>query len=133
MISACVVDTDVLSFVFKGSAKAQVYGQHLTNRSLILSFMSVAELDLWALQRSWGANRIVAMEAFLKSFTIVSWDRVLCRTWAQVIDSERRQGRVVGVADAWVAATALTYMIPLVTHNRRHFESIRGLQVISEG
>lgn len=133
MISACVVDTDVVSFVFKDSHYAQIYAQHLTNRLLVISFMSVAELDLWALQRNWGANRIGAMELYLKGFTVVPWDRDVCRTWAQVIDSERRQGRVIGVADAWIAATALIYKVPLVTHNRRHYESIQSLRVISEG
>ena len=34
--------------------------------------------------------------------------------------------------DAWVAATALRHSLPLVTHNRRHFEHIPGIQSISE-
>ena len=34
--------------------------------------------------------------------------------------------------DAWIAATALRHGLPLVTHNRRHFESIPALRVISE-
>ena len=35
--------------------------------------------------------------------------------------------------DAWIAAVALRNGMPLVTHNRRHFEGIPGLTVISEG
>jgi tRNA(fMet)-specific endonuclease VapC len=43
------------------------------------------------------------------------------------------KGRPVDPSDAWIAATAIRYNLPLVTHNRRHFDGITGLQVISEG
>lgn len=131
MIAACVVDTDVVSFALRGSPEAQLYGPHLTSRVLVLSFMTVAELDKWALQRNWGAQRIAGMEGYLSGFTVVSTDRALCRMWARVVDSERRQGRIMGTADAWIAATALIHSIPLVTHNRKHFERVANLQVIS--
>jgi hypothetical protein len=32
----------------------------------------------------------------------------------------------------WIAACAVRYGIPLVTHNRRHFEGIPGLEMICE-
>jgi predicted nucleic acid-binding protein len=42
------------------------------------------------------------------------------------------QGRVIGTADAWIAATALLNNVPLVSHNRRDFEKVTGLKLISE-
>jgi tRNA(fMet)-specific endonuclease VapC len=36
-------------------------------------------------------------------------------------------------ADAWAAAVALRHGLPLVTHNRKHFEPVPGLTIISEG
>jgi len=38
----------------------------------------------------------------------------------------------VSVGDAWIAATALAYSIPLVTHNYSDFKNISGLQIITE-
>jgi predicted nucleic acid-binding protein len=38
----------------------------------------------------------------------------------------------MGEGDAWIAATALVFDIPLVTHNRRHFDFIENLTLISE-
>ncbi len=35
-------------------------------------------------------------------------------------------------ADAWVAAVALIFDVPLVMHNRKHFENVEGLKIISE-
>jgi tRNA(fMet)-specific endonuclease VapC len=128
----CVVDTDVVSFLFKNSGLARLYHTHVTSRLLIISFMTVAELDRWALQHNWGRARTALMEAHLQQFVVHSSDRDLCRLWAQVIDSERRNGRVISTADAWIAATALLNNIPLVSHNRRDFEKVAGLNLISE-
>jgi predicted nucleic acid-binding protein len=34
--------------------------------------------------------------------------------------------------DLWIAATAIRYSIPLLSNNRRHFEEVPGLVLISE-
>jgi tRNA(fMet)-specific endonuclease VapC len=128
----CVVDTDVVSVLFKNSPQASLYYPHLAGKLLVISFMTVAELDRWALERNWGRARIALMEAHLQQFAVHPSDRTLCRIWAQVIYSERMQGRVIGTADAWIAATALLNNVPLVSHNRRDFEKVTGLKLISE-
>jgi predicted nucleic acid-binding protein len=42
-----------------------------------------------------------------------------------------RKGRPIQVADAWIAATALLYGIPLVTHNPADFAGVDGLRLIT--
>jgi tRNA(fMet)-specific endonuclease VapC len=49
--SAAVVDTDVVSYLFKGDSRAEAYRLHLSGRLLVVSFMTVAELQRWALER----------------------------------------------------------------------------------
>jgi predicted nucleic acid-binding protein len=44
--------------------------------------------------------------------------------------ARRRVGRPIELADAWVAATALWYEVPLVTHDR-DLERIPGLEVLT--
>lgn len=129
---ACVVDTDVVSLLFKNSAQASLYYPHLADKLLVISFMTIAELDRWALERNWGRARIALMEAHLQQFSVHPSDRDLCHVWAEVIHSERRQGRIIGTADAWIAATALLNNVSLVSHNRRDFENVIGLSLISE-
>lgn len=51
---AVVVDTDVVSYLFKGDSRAEAYRPHLTGNLLVVSFMTVAELDRWALERDWA-------------------------------------------------------------------------------
>ena len=48
-IDAVLVDTDVVSFLLKDDTRAQAYRPLLTSKTLVLSFMTVAELYQWAI------------------------------------------------------------------------------------
>jgi predicted nucleic acid-binding protein len=43
-----------------------------------------------------------------------------------------RAGHSVAANDLWIAACAKRHALRLVTNNRRHFDFIPGLQIISE-
>jgi tRNA(fMet)-specific endonuclease VapC len=127
-----VVDTNIVSYLFKGDTRAALYQPHLDGRLLLISFMTLAELDRWALERNWGQARRAQLTAHLRHFTVYPYDRALCRRWAEVTDQARRNGRPIQCADAWVAATAMLYHAPLITHDPNDFAGVTGLTVISE-
>jgi len=49
---------------------------------------------------------------------------------AELAGTTRRQ-TAIPTPDALIAATALTHRIPLMTRNRRHFDRVPGLTVVS--
>jgi predicted nucleic acid-binding protein len=55
--------------------------------------------------------------SFWERFVIVPSSRDLVPKWAEVMVAARRNGRRLETADAWIAATAILYGAPLVTHN----------------
>jgi tRNA(fMet)-specific endonuclease VapC len=132
LISGVVVDTDVVSFLFKHDTRATLYRPHLDGKLTLISFMTLAELDRWALERQWGEKKRRALETFLPRFIVIECSRTLCLKWAEVKYSARRSGRPIETADAWVAATGLLYDIPLVTHNHAHYVGVGALRVITE-
>ena len=127
-----VVDTDVLSFIFKHDSRGAAYKPHLAGKEVIISFMTLAELNQWAIRSNWGTARKQKLDAYRKPFTVFHSDEDLCLKWAHVMEDARRNGRPIQTADAWVAATALLHDIPVVTHNRKHFVGVDGLTVVSE-
>jgi tRNA(fMet)-specific endonuclease VapC len=127
-----VVDTDVVSFLFKGDTHAEAYRQHLQGKTLAVSFMTVAELYQWAYVRNWGEQKLAQLEERLRSYVVVPYDHELCKQWARICADRQRLGKPISVQDAWVADTALRHRCLLVTHNGKDFADIIGLMVVSE-
>ena len=129
---AIVVDTDVTSFFFKNDTRKTLYETHLDGQFLFLSFMTLAELRLWAVSANWGTKRKTQLENYLKRFSIVQSRPEICELWAEIMDDGKRNGKIIATSDAWVAATAIFLNIPLVTHNQSDFQGVKGLTIITE-
>ena len=61
-MDALVLDTDVCSFLFKRNSRAERYRPHLHNKTLCLSFQTVAELYQGAEQAHWSMERLARLE-----------------------------------------------------------------------
>ncbi len=72
------------------------------------------------------------MQAHLSTYTQVMPDREMCRLWAEIYFGVNSVGRKISVPDAWIAATAISHQVPLVTHNRKDYAAVNGLTLISE-
>jgi tRNA(fMet)-specific endonuclease VapC len=130
-MSSVAVDTDVVSFVFKNHSIGAQYDADLTGRTLIASFMTLAELDRWTIQSKWGEARRNWLRLYLEPFVVMPYNRALCTKWAQVTVATQASGYPIECADAWIAATAFLYGVPLVTHNRSDYRGVPGLVLIS--
>ena len=129
-----VVDTCVLSYLYNGHSLAEDYRSYLEGNTAIISFMTLAELHYGTLKDNWGERRRTRLMTYVaRDYVIFPFNRTLCLQWAEIRDSTRRAGRQIRIADSWIAATAMLYGIPLVTHNRSDFEVLEpDLTVISE-
>jgi tRNA(fMet)-specific endonuclease VapC len=125
-----LVDTDVVSFIFNDSPLGLPYRQYMRKRTLCISFMTRAEIEKGMRLANWGKKKRDEMVRFLSTkFAIIHTNDEVCRKWAEITSIK---GRPTAYADAWIAATAMAYKVPLITHNRRHFAGIAGLKLISE-
>lgn len=131
VVNPAVVDTDVLSFWIKKDRRGDPYLQAVAGRTLVISFQTVAELLRWAAERNWGAKRRGELEEYLKRFIVDPYSLELAREWAEIMTEMARAGRPMKAGDGWIAATARLNGLPLVTHNRKDFEPVPRLEVIS--
>ena len=126
-----LLDTNIVSFIFKKDSRAKSFETHLKGKILGLTFMTVAELFQWAAIRNWSDYRIQKMEHELRKYLIFPFDINTCRLWGQIRANRRKMGQPISPQDAWIAATACQYDIPLITHNPVDFKSVKDLEIIT--
>ena len=123
----------MFSFLNKrGATRAALYKKHVAGKTIALSFVTVGELLLWSKMRNWGPQKIADMERRIGLATVIPYDMALCEKYAEFKAKIKKAGSPVPDNDLWIAATAVRHSIPLITHNRRNFDDIPDLWLISE-
>lgn len=131
-MNAVLLDTDVFSYLMKpGDTRAKVYDKHVKGKTVAVSFITYGELLFGATKKKWGANKLRKLEERLKAVVVVPYDNEICRTYAK-IRASLPPGITVAPNDLWIAACAMRHGIPLVSNNKKHFEKIPGLNLITE-
>src|SRR5258708_31267338 len=125
-----VVDTDVVSFLFKNHSLAPVYQAILVGRPLAVSLITLAEIEYWMETKNWGAGRRESMQRFITRFTSLLPDTETARAWARIKSRCEKKGRPIAFADAWIAAAALQLNVPLVTHSASDYDAVDNLTIL---
>jgi tRNA(fMet)-specific endonuclease VapC len=94
---AFVIDTDVVSYLYKQDTRGSLYRRHLSSPPFNISFMTLAELRRWTLHRNWGTARRLNFEAYLARYRVVFAGDDMCELWAQAMDSSRRARRLTHI------------------------------------
>jgi tRNA(fMet)-specific endonuclease VapC len=130
-LAEILVDTNVVSYLLNRHTLGTEYERLLIGHTPLISFVTVAEMYRGALKGRWGERRIADLEFHLRQFAVVPYSVRLCIAYAELSVAADTKGRSIAFADAFIAASALSLGIPLLTHNKRHFQDIPNLTVIS--
>jgi len=127
-----ILDTNIVSYLMRGGPVADRYAPHIQERLLYITFVTIGEMYYGAERGAWGQRRRSALAAYLGRFTVVPYNLQVSRRYGMIRASRESRGVRIETNDAWIAACAVEYRLPLVTHNARDFQNIHGLQVVTE-
>lgn len=96
-----------------------------------ISIISVAELydGIFGGVSPEGAEQ--QLRELLGYVEVVPLDDNICRIFARERGRLKAAGNIIGDFDLLIGATALRHGLTLLSNNRRHFQRIRGLTIIS--
>lgn len=126
-----LLDTNIVSILF--NPKHSLYGKCfnlIAGQQCFISFMTRSELLLWPRLNNWGTQRREELVQHIEFCTTLFADEETCRFWVDVVVESRISGRPIATADAWIAATARQWDLPLITTDYRDYEHISGIKLV---
>jgi len=124
-----VVDTSVVSLLMRSGSAAEYYRNSIAGKRAVISFQTLEEAWFGAIKASWGEARRNRLAQHLDQFEVVWPTPEIVRICAHLRTEREQAGRRLGIADAWVAATAIMLRCPLVSHDG-DFEDIPNLDLV---
>lgn len=123
-LTGILVDSDVLIWTLRGNAKALAHMQGLADWHIsAVSYMELAQ----------GCRNRAELKAMQKAFKSASSDVLPITTaisdMACHLVELHALSHSLYMADALIAATAISYSLPLLTANTKHFAAVVGLEV----
>ena len=123
-----LLDTDTISFAVRSQGNAADALRRRSPFEVFTSSVVVGELELGVARR--GSRKLRRpLDGFYAGVEILPYDVEAARRYGRIAATLLDERVPIGVEDTMVAAHALSRGLVLVTHNRRHFDRIRGLRV----
>jgi tRNA(fMet)-specific endonuclease VapC len=97
--------------------------------TLAVTAISVGELVHGVFRSSRIDENLARLGVLLAAVVVLPYDEAAARQFGRTKAELERTGKKLGDIDLQIASIALAQNIPLVTHNRRHFERIPGLVI----
>lgn len=94
--------------------------------SLFISVLTVGEIEK-GIAKITDANRKTQYELFIKNLVLRFGSRILpvslkiARRWGNITGNLEKRGRILPIADALIAATALEHNLTIITRNTKDF------------
>ena len=122
-----LVDTSVLINHYRKTDKANSVWVKLVRRGYKFSISAVTKYEIYS-----GATKsqLDFWNSVSQAVEVIPFDEVCVDTAVDVNAVLKRKRKQIGIADLFIAATALTRNLPIATINKNHFDRIDGLEII---
>ena len=131
-VALVVVDTDVASSFIRAKPTREVLAA-LAPHIMCVTFVTIAELTEWGINRSWGHRVRLDVDGWLARVPKVWCEEDISRTWGILSSEARCAGRPRPINDMWIAACCIAQGVPLATLNSKDYVDFvdHGLDLLS--
>ena len=123
-----ILDTSVLIDYFRKKDKEKTFFVHLTNKFLESCISSIAEFEIYVGATS---TQLAFWKSILQEMNVLPFDSKAAHEAVSILHQHKQKRKTIDKADLFIAAISLANSLPIATLNRKHFEHIDGLTLIS--
>ena len=129
-VTESIIDTDILSFYFKGDSKAI---DQFSNDLKVIDQINISIITYHEILASSKFKKAQKKFKSLKNLlpTTISFicRKSLLKDQETFMQTLGKTGITIGTSDLLIAGIALDNSLTLITNNEKHFEPIKGLKI----
>ncbi len=122
-----LVDTSILIDFFRKTNKENSKLISLVRQDYTFYISAITEYEIYS---GSTPGQINFWNNLLEKIQVLPFDQTVVKTSVEINANLRRKRKQIDIADLFIAATAITNELPIVTLNINHFERIDGLSII---
>jgi len=127
-----LIDSGIFVAIERGALSSKTLEERIGDAPAFISVVTTSEL--WhgvyrALSEDKAAKRAAFIERATHLVPALDVDDFVAREHARLWAHLQSKGRMIGIHDSWIAATALTYDLIVATRNPREFHRVPGLRM----
>jgi len=131
-LNAVCLDTDVIVDYLRGREPGRSAFMHWRKKAdTFITSITAFELLLGANLSSKRARRRLEVESLLHQLKILDFNRESAEKAAEKGAELKAKGEPIDIRDLFNASICLTTNIPILTKNKKHYQRIRELKVLT--
>lgn len=123
-----LLDTSTCIFLLRGKRNVEEKLNEIDEESCYISDVVVAELFFGAYYSDRVEDNLRQVEEFVREMKVIPFDQVI-HTFSIERAKLWKAGKKIEDFDLLIGCAAKAKNLTVVTHNRRHFDHIEGLQI----
>jgi tRNA(fMet)-specific endonuclease VapC len=125
------LDSDILVGFLRSNKDAMIKIKSLLDRNseLFTSSINLHELIKGANLSNNPANNTEKVEELMRTIVVLPFDRKCAEISGKLSAGKKIRSKPIGQNDLLIASVAINYNLKLVTRNKKHFDSIPGLNL----
>jgi len=126
-----LLDTDWVIDYFNNKEPTSSKIEELRDEGIGISIISLAELYEGVLNSKNPESSENLLLEFMSEVSVMELDEGICRIFGELRGKLRKKSLLIDDFDIVIASTAIYHEITLCTNNRKHYDRIEGLKVLS--
>lgn len=122
-----LVDTSILIDYFRKTDKANSRLVALFDQGYDFYISAITHYEIYS--GATGAQLPFWMNMLART-KVIPFDQNISQAAVDINATLKRKRKQIGIADLFIAATAITNNLPLATLNRKHFDRIDGITLV---